>query len=202
MEFTGENQIYETVFSLTNAALSGRKIDRDAYFDVDFLKLYETAAKHAIVTEFEAVFSDLPMKEEEEAVWENSILYQIQKFGALRDEQKKIYTMFNFRGISFAVLKGFAASMYYPKPFQRMHGDVDLLLKEEQIEEACALLEKEGYERHSDGFGRHEEMKKGEFSVELHRRYSDEENDAFGPEIDEILSAGLESAVLDKVDGV
>lgn len=47
-------------------------------------------------------------------------------------------------GISVAVLKGVAAAGAYPEPELRKAGDIDLLVKPGQLEEACRALEKAG----------------------------------------------------------
>ena len=195
MEFTGENQIYEALFALTNAALSGESPEVAAGSRTDYKAMYAAALKHTVITELESVFSELPLNEEEAGLYENCILSELRKFGQIRDEQKRIFEAFSRENIRYVVLKGFAASMYYPKPYQRMHGDVDLLLTAEDTERAAKLLEADGYERKHDPHNRHEEMTKGGFSVELHLRYSDEENDTFGPEIDALLSEGMNRAV-------
>ena len=49
-------------------------------------------------------------------------------------------------GIPYVVLKGSASARYYPEPLDRQMGDVDFLVKREDMERAGRLLEEAGFQ--------------------------------------------------------
>ena len=60
--------------------------------------------------------------------------------------QRELLDLLNQNGIPCVIIKGAAASMYYPYPSLRMMGDVDFLVKREDYEKTAALMEVSGYE--------------------------------------------------------
>ena len=61
-------------------------------------------------------------------------------------EQDQLLKLFDEHNISCVILKGCAAAVYYPKPYLRTMGDVDILVPRAQFEEAMKLLESSGYQ--------------------------------------------------------
>lgn len=96
--------------------------------------------------------------------------------------QYKLIELLEANGIEFVIIKGAAASVYYPDPFLRMMGDVDLLVKRKDFERTAKLLEENGFSG-SDSADANEDHHNGyvKYNVvfELHRRLPivDEKND-------------------------
>ena len=73
--------------------------------------------------------------------------------------------------IPFKVLKGAAASIYYPEPLRRTLGDIDILVKKEDYERAKAVLAANGYYPGIED-ERHIHYYKNEIVIELHSHFA------------------------------
>ena len=105
-------------------------------------------------------------------------------------EQTKLAGLLREAGIQFVIIKGTAAAVYYPIPFNRTMGDIDILVADDSFDAAFALLQENGYECKPDyGDGRDFPFAKGGVILELHRKYSDE-----GHDMEPVLQAGIRSA--------
>ena len=100
--------------------------------------------------------------------------------------QDQLMALFSDAEIPVAVIKGTAASVYYPEPSVRTMGDIDLLVGPGYFEKAAALMAEKGYaHKHGDTASRHIEYKKDHVEVELHRYFSDK------PPVEDRISAGF-----------
>ncbi|MBQ6384638.1 MAG: nucleotidyltransferase family protein [Lachnospiraceae bacterium] len=86
--------------------------------------------------------------------------------------QRELLDLLNQNGIPCVIIKGAAASMYYPYPSLRMMGDVDFLVKREDYEKTAALMEVSGYElaHEKNPKQHHYTYKKDHIFFELHNR--------------------------------
>lgn len=109
-------------------------------------------------------------------------------------EQDRLIKCFNNANIPCVILKGSAASIYYPKPFLRTMGDIDVLVPRCRFVEAVELLESNGYlydhgkkdDRITDDIREIEYVKNG-IIIELHQSFSSP-----GVEVDDILEAAID----------
>ena len=88
-------------------------------------------------------------------------------------EQNNLIQFFNDNSIPLVVIKGTAAAMYYPKPYQRNMGDIDILVSRKHFNNAMELMESNGYKRISmiiDNV-RHIEYTKNGIVFELHNHF-------------------------------
>ena len=106
----------------------------------------------------------------------------------LQDELK---LMMEQAQIPFVVLKGAAAAIYYKSPEFRKMGDIDLLVKPEDFDRAFKLCMDHGFELNEEDDGRHVELKKDQFMVELHHHFAD----IADPEIAAFFDCRLETAI-------
>ena len=60
-------------------------------------------------------------------------------------QHQYLHELMTKAGIPYVVLKGAASAYYYPLPHQRMMGDVDFLVAEDDVERAMELLIGEGF---------------------------------------------------------
>lgn len=95
-------------------------------------------------------------------------------------EQTSLLKLFRSNNIKFVILKGTAASIYYPSPSSRTCGDIDFYVSRNQVDTAKILLEENGYVYISSD-ERHHEFEKNGIDFELHskissRHYKDVEN--------------------------
>ena len=109
-------------------------------------------------------------------------------------EQDRLIKCFDNAHIPCVILKGSAAAIYYPKPFFRTMGDIDVLVPRSRFVESVELLESYGYlydhgkkddNSITDDIREIEYIKNG-IVIELHQRFSSP-----GVEVDEILEAAI-----------
>lgn len=60
-------------------------------------------------------------------------------------EQNQLIKLFDEHNIPCVILKGTAAAIYYPKPYLRAMGDVDILVPRNKFYKAVKLMEENGY---------------------------------------------------------
>lgn len=104
--------------------------------------------------------------------------------------QNSLVKLLSDNNIPFVILKGTAASIYYPNPFLRTFGDIDFYVAEENVEFVLTLLKRYGY-IFVDNNERHYEFEKYGIDFELHYKFScNHYND-----IDSIILNGLNNVV-------
>ena len=86
--------------------------------------------------------------------------------------QEQLLKLFNDNHMPCVIIKGAAAAMYYPHPDLRTMGDVDVLVKREDIDKAAGIMESNGYSLtyEKDHVYHHYNYEKDRISFELHRR--------------------------------
>ena len=58
---------------------------------------------------------------------------------------QKLHQMMEEAGIPYVILKGCASAAYYPRPMERLMGDVDFLVRKSDLERAGKILEENGF---------------------------------------------------------
>lgn len=71
--------------------------------------------------------------------------------------------------ISVIVMKGTASGFYYPQPFLRTYGDIDLLVRPEHYAKALQLLKSNGWVQEEEIGDSQTAIHKGGFLFELHK---------------------------------
>lgn len=90
---------------------------------------------------------------------------------AMLKEQRRILDLLEARQIPCAVLKGTSVAYLYPHPELRTIGDIDILVDEENLDEACKALQADGFAP-SYMAEKHLCLQKGAVWVEMHRMVS------------------------------
>ena len=90
---------------------------------------------------------------------------------AMLKEQRRILDLLEARQIPCAVLKGTSVAYLYPHPELRTIGDIDILVDEENLDEACKALQVDGFAP-SYTAEKHLCLQKGAVWVEMHRMVS------------------------------
>ncbi len=86
----------------------------------------------------------------------------------VKNEHIVLHKLMSSARISYVVLKGCAAAAYYPEPILRTMGDVDFLVRPEDVPRACSVLEANGFKTEDEGKGLHYAFTKGNSVWELH----------------------------------
>ena len=71
-------------------------------------------------------------------------------------------------GIPYVILKGCASAAYYPRPEDRIMGDVDLLVRPEDLDRAGRVLEGDGFQLENDTHVPHRAYVRERTEAELH----------------------------------
>jgi hypothetical protein len=112
---------------------------------------------------------DITDKEKEEYFY--YVARKVKKVYNILNAQKELCEV--LKDIPFVIIKGGAASMYYPKPEYRQMGDIDVIVAPESWERAVLLLNEYGYKQ-GDDIDRHIHFKtKIGLEIELHRFFVD-----------------------------
>ena len=90
---------------------------------------------------------------------------------AMLKEQRRILDLLEAHQIPCAVLKGTSVAYLYPHPELRTIGDIDILVDEENLDEACKALQADGFAP-SYTAEKHLCLQKGAVWVEMHRMVS------------------------------
>ena len=110
-------------------------------------------------------------------------------------EQDKLIKCFAAAQIPCVILKGSAASVYYPKPYLRTMGDIDVLVQSDRFIDSLKVLESNGYlYDHGQGYAeqvfdetRELAYSKNGIYIEIHQRFSSP-----GVDVDDILEPAIE----------
>ena len=85
-----------------------------------------------------------------------------------RSEAETIFNAFSAAGLDYAPLKGIRLKTIYPDPAARSMGDIDILLRREQLEQAIAVMRDLGFEMEKET--PHELVfHRGGVEIELHK---------------------------------
>lgn len=125
-------------------------------------------------------------------------------FMRIMHEQDRLLKCFECEGIPCVILKGSAASVYYPKPYLRTMGDIDILVQQKYFNESLKLLEKNGYvfvpegeqDEHIPDKIRELVYTKNGISIEIHRSFSSP-----GVDVDDILDNAIQRRVYCNLNG-
>ena len=79
------------------------------------------------------------------AAWKTAAQQQFVRSIFYWNIQDELLRLFAENDVPYVILKGTAAAMYYPSPFRRAMGDIDILVSPEQFDHACAVLTENGY---------------------------------------------------------
>ena len=90
---------------------------------------------------------------------------------AMLKRQREILDLLEARQVPCAVLKGTSVAYLYPHPELRTIGDIDILVDEENLDEACKALQADGFAP-SYTAEKHLCLQKGAVWVEMHRMVS------------------------------
>lgn len=119
-------------------------------------------------------------------------------------EQDQIVRLLDSNHIPVVVLKGYSAAIYYPRPYLRTMGDIDLLVPRNRFTDAMYVFDSNGYTykfgKDSKGKlavgARHIEYEKNGVEFELHHHFS-----SLGYDIDELLEESIKRREYRELNG-
>lgn len=130
--------------------------------------IYKEAVSHSIAPIlYSVIYENSSVPEVLKEIWKSTALITQMKWLHMMGAQSQILNLLNQNKIDVAVIKGVAAAMYYPNPFQRLSGDVDLIVKKADYDRAYNLLLENGYAPEGE-LSYHREVSKDGIVFELH----------------------------------
>lgn len=191
------NLTNETVLRLIRAALFCRDLPELWDEKTDWREVYAECQKQAILPLFVDILPDLPLDPSTREIWKKQILSHTLRQTTFVNLQSELDRLMREAGINYAVLKGFAAAQYYDQPLMRTTGDIDVLVRPEDVDRALALLRENGFTVEDDGRNlRHIGLTKAGIHVELHRYFCiTEKEDAIDAKMNGMLTEGLNTSL-------
>ena len=110
------------------------------------------------------------------------------------NDHSELHKLLTENGVPCVILKGAASAAYYPDPILRTMGDVDFLIKPEDMDKVRTLLLAEGFTMQGENHGFHRAFKKGKTHLEAHFAFAEKINPEIDRYVDEYLSSIIESA--------
>ena len=132
-------------------------VDRDSF---------EEMKQHAIAALPMPYIYKLDLSPDLKKEWKAYILQQVSYY------TKSNYIQANLPiKVPYVILKGTSAAQYYPHPECRTMGDIDIMTRREDLENACQQLKDNGYSVVKE-LNREIALQKNEIYIEMHRRFA------------------------------
>ena len=128
-----------TLLQLISKALFGREI---VLQNQDWLEILKEAKNQAVVQLVDSVIDKSCLSPEEAKPWKQAASVDIANNIRIDYNHSLLHEW--MVGIPYVILKGAASASYYPTPTYRSMGDVDFLVREEDLTRAGKVLEENG----------------------------------------------------------
>lgn len=158
------NHIQKTLLELISTSLFGIDYIRQDSSDWNGV-LCEAKAQTVVAVASKAVPKEMASE------WRECTLQNQAKFIRILHGQTQMVNMFAQARIPLVILKGTAAAVYYPEPFRRTMGDIDLIVPQDRYKEVIDLMSLNGYHQERQS-ARHTSFLKDGIEYELHHHFS------------------------------
>lgn len=130
-------------------ALSGKSLfqtgQRMPARDADWQGIYEECCQQAVpALAWKSVDQEALPKELADR-WKDTVAAQAYHSLQVTWQHQQVHELMEKAGIPYVILKGCASAAYYPAPLERAMGDVDFLVRPQDLERAGKVLEAEGF---------------------------------------------------------
>ena len=181
--------VIEILFSLLRCELKGIPLNTQKMNDIDnetLSSLFSVSTAHDIA---HIVASALCKNgrlgnDEISEKFRRKTLEAICRYERSNNEFNEISTTLRKAGVPFVPLKGAVIRQYYPEPWMRTSGDIDILVKKEDFEKAISLLKSELNYRAETKCNYHDISLYSQTGVHLELHFSVKENK---PSVDSVL---------------
>lgn len=128
--------------------------------------------------------------------WKNSVVYNVQNIYKNLNVQNKVLDILSKNNIPCVILKGITVAIYYPNPSYRPLGDIDILVKEEDYENAInAFSENKERNEQSEKHAFHYKFYVDGISVEIHKYVTEFEDNIVDEKIVELFKDATSTTV-------
>ena len=181
-------ELIRAMMDLIASEVCDKKIDRSKYkfTDDELLRLYKLSKVHdlAHLVGDALIKNGLIGNDEIKAIYQKQVMLAIYRYEKINYELNRLRSALNEAQIPFIPLKGSVLRQYYPQPWMRTSCDIDILVREKDIDAATQTIEKKfGYEYESRNY--HDISLKSESGVHLELHFSLKESE---DNIDRLLS--------------
>lgn len=124
--------------------------------------------------------------------WKKTLLRGVLHNERLLIAQDALLARFEEAGIPAVVLKGSSVARYYPQPELRVLGDIDILVREADLEAVAGIMEAQGYIKRESEHGFHIGYARAGACVEIHYHVTDFPDSAGGQAAEKVTAHFLE----------
>ena len=169
--------VQKALTTLVGSGLSGRVADRSLLVGLqasDWEDLYAQAKQHTVTGLLYAGLQHLP---DGAGIPEDILLRLVARIGKVSNHGKTMRNLtcaltdyFSGKDLHPVVMKGVETAAYYPDPFLRLYGDVDIYFSPEEFDKAAVVAEKRFGPLRKDPDGSLH-FKIDNVDIDLHRDY-------------------------------
>lgn len=127
---------------------------------------------------------------------EQAVFSTILHNNRINNDHWELHRLLTENGIPYVILKGAASALFYPEPLLRAMGDVDFLVKQEDIERTSALLQKKGFVPLNETHAHHIGFRKDNHLLEMHFTVAGIPDGPAGKLISNYLANAIDTAEL------
>lgn len=189
--------IQKMVLKLTSNALFNVAIKYD--YDIDWAQLRKESYDQAVfLLVYHSINNQIPASEKNE--WADLAEKITAKNMTVDYEHTELHDLMCSNSIPYAIIKGSSAASYYPDPLIRMMGDVDFIVRTDDMEKVGTILESVDFVRTDDhDHESHVAYHRGEISTwEMHFTIGGIPDGKYGELIKCFLSDLIDQSVLYK----
>ncbi|MDY3862752.1 MAG: nucleotidyltransferase family protein [Eubacteriales bacterium] len=137
-------KIVRVMMNLIASEVCGKALDRsqDVLAEDELALLYRLSKAHdlAHIVGDALIKNDLIPEGEIRSKFDKQLMMAVYRYERINYELEQLKTTLNSADIPFIPLKGSVIRRYYPEPWMRTSSDIDLLIKNEQLESAINIL--------------------------------------------------------------
>ncbi len=147
------NELNSQLFALLRSVLCGEELDKSRFANVDegtFKKLYVLSKKHDLAHLVGAAIDNagLLLNAEISELFAKQQFLAVYRYENIKFEQDQVSKTLDEAGIPYVPLKGAVIRELYPEPWMRTSCDIDILVRETDVDKAADILVKTlGYEQ-------------------------------------------------------
>jgi len=165
----------------------------------DWKRVIEEARQQAVLPLVAEGMASLPparqAPQELKQAAQQAAFYAVTAYERILHTQDQLIALFQRENIPCVILKGLGAAACYPKPELRLQGDIDLLVHRHDLDRACALLERTGYQENKRPQDKHIAFLGHGAEVELHYEAANYPGNPAGEAIHAHMSQVVDRAV-------
>lgn len=203
MEYMGKLLFLENeqsvVCQLLSNVLFGKEIHISA--NVDFQKVVDCASKQAITTPAFLRINEYDVDADLKQKVFNDLISQTSSIAQNYFHHQYLHDLMKKNNIPYCIMKGVASSRYYPSSMIRQMGDVDFIVKTEDLKKVDQILKEDGFHCWNMKHRFHEVYTKDNMHFELHFDFGGMPKEKDSAKVREVLKDFFEQTRKINLDG-